>query len=108
MLSILAYRRARESEFGRDLFSDPAWDMLLELLAAHLGDRRVTLCDLARSIAIPTSTARRWAAALAEHDLVIFPGEPREEGLAFVDLSLAGASAMKRMMAYWGAAFRSI
>lgn len=108
VLSILAYRRAREVAFGRELFTDPGWDILLELLAAHLGGRRMTLCDLAQSIDIPASTAKRWAAALAEHGLIVSSSDLTDTDSASIDLSAHGLAGMRRLMNYWGSAFRSI
>jgi hypothetical protein len=67
--SILQARRRRSKIFGEGLFSDPAWDILLELFAAWLGNRRVELSDLA-SIA-PGSTLARWVAVLQERELVV-------------------------------------
>ena len=64
--SVLLVRRARASVLGKNLFSDPAWDMLLELYAASLAGRSVTLSELARVTETPTSVAARWAQALEE------------------------------------------
>jgi hypothetical protein len=104
ILSILAFRRARERSFGRELFADPAWDLLLELYAARLGARSVTIEDLARSIDVPCSVARRWIHALGQRGLAIQSGGGEER----FELSPDGASTMKRLMDSWGAAFRSI
>lgn len=105
VLSILAARRGREASFGRELFADPAWDMLLELYAAKLGQRRMTLLDISRSIDIPQSTIVRWVAALGARGLV---ASSTEAGRDWVDLSEEGIAAMRRLLDYWGAAFRSI
>jgi hypothetical protein len=69
---ILSVRRERRRTFGDDLFSDPAWDILLELLAARLAQRRVALADL--SDIVPASTLARWVAALEERGLVLCEG----------------------------------
>lgn len=66
--SILEVRRGRSQMFGEGLFSDPAWDILLELLAARLGERKLTLSDL-REIA-PESVLARWVEELEERRLV--------------------------------------
>lgn len=67
--SLLQARRGRSEVFGDGLFSDPAWDILLELFAAQLAQRRVELSDLA-AIA-PASTLARWVAVLQERELVV-------------------------------------
>ena len=68
VLCLLAARRKRAEIFGEDIFSDPAWDIVLELFAAELGDRRVRLEDLA-PIA-PKSVLARWVGVLEERGLV--------------------------------------
>lgn len=67
--SILEVRRQRSAILGDGLFSDPAWDILLELLAARLGKRKLTLSDL-ENIA-PPSVVARWVATLQERALVV-------------------------------------
>lgn len=94
--SILEIRRRRSAAFGSDLFSDPAWDILLELLAAELGRREVRLSDLT-SIGRP-STIARWVAALEQRGLIIGalnPLQPHDFGLK---LSRRGAEKLKRFL----------
>jgi hypothetical protein len=52
-------RRRRDGIFGRDLFGDPAWDILLELYLAELEDRQVLLSHVDESEVAP-STVLRW------------------------------------------------
>lgn len=66
--SILDIRRERSAIFGEGLFSDPAWDILLELLAARLGRRKTTLSSLNRIA--PKSVIGRWVALLEERGLI--------------------------------------
>lgn len=108
ILSVLAYRRGREAAFGRDLFSDPAWDLLLELYAARLAGRSVTLAELATAIDIPRSTSARWINALVERGLIITTTDSVDCTQLRLDLSPDAAARMKRLMDYWGSAFRSI
>ena len=105
--SVLLVRRARASVLGKDLFSDPAWDMLLELYAASLSGRRVTLPELARVTETPTSVAARWIQALEQSGNVTVDrgGSPF---LVYVSLSAEGVSRMQRLANHWGSAFVSI
>jgi hypothetical protein len=66
--SILEIRRGRSAIFGKGLFSDPAWDILLELLAARLGNRNITLVELDQ--VAPRSVLARWVADLEDRGLV--------------------------------------
>src|SRR5690349_3323953 len=69
ILSVLLVRQARTAVLGSGLFSDPAWDLMLELYAAHLGERTVCLTDLAAAIGTPLSVTERWVTALVERGL---------------------------------------
>lgn len=105
---ILAVRGGREDVFGRDLFSDPAWDVLLELYAAKLADRRTSASDLAAAIGTPQSTTARWIAVLADRGLVALDSDRLEPGRLWIGLTSDGAARMKRLADQWGSAFRSI
>lgn len=104
LLSILMVRRARDEIFGEGLFSDPAWDILLELFAAHLGRRAMSVAELAADIGLPLSTVTRWIAALAEKGIVDQPDSDCEA----VNLTDFGAAGMIRLAGHWGSAFLSI
>jgi hypothetical protein len=108
VLSILAARRARESALGPELFSDPGWDLLLELYAARLAGRTTELPELARSIRHAESTTARWIAALSERRLLVSLESGAGPGRLSIELSEEGAAAMKRLLDYWSSAFRSI
>jgi DNA-binding MarR family transcriptional regulator len=70
VLNILAVRRDREITFPAHLFADPAWDILLELYAAELGQRRMSVTSLCIGAAVPATTALRWIRMLEKEQLV--------------------------------------
>lgn len=108
VLSLLIVRRAREAVFGQDLFSDPAWDILLELYAASLSGRDVTLADLAIAIRAPLPTAARWIAALKERALVELSSDSPVSPNLRISLTAQGSRKMKGLADQWGSAFVSI
>jgi DNA-binding MarR family transcriptional regulator len=108
ILSILILRRARDDAFGSTLFTEPAWDVLLELYAAMLGGRQMSLGDIALAIKAPTSTTARWVAALAERGLIASHGDPDELSVPRLGLTEKGAFQMKQLADRWRAAFLSI
>lgn len=57
---LIKARRKREQTFGLDLFADPAWDILLELYAASLAQRRMSVSGVCAVSAVPPTTALRW------------------------------------------------
>lgn len=89
-------RRRREHIFPTNLFSDPAWDMLLELYAACLEQQRVTTTNLCISAAVPATTALRWIGTLEQSGVITKHGDPLDARRVFIDLSATGKSMMER------------
>jgi DNA-binding MarR family transcriptional regulator len=106
ILSILIARRGRQAVLGPNLFSEPAWDLLLELYAAKLGSRRMSPDDLARAIETPPSTTARWIAVLDERGLVASDSDVIGSG-KLVSLTDEGLSKIKSLIDRWGGAFLS-
>lgn len=92
--TILRARRLRDAHFPADLFADPAWDMLLDLMAARLERKQVTVSSLCVAAAVPPTTALRWIATLTERGLLVRAIDSKDRRRAFVDLSEAGARAL--------------
>ena len=90
-------RRLREQFFKRDLFADPAWDMLLDLMAARLEDRRVAVSSLCIAAAVPPTTALRWIKALCDQGLLVRVADPEDGRRVFIELADATA---QRLEAY--------
>lgn len=63
---IIAGRQARARFFEGDLFADPAWDMLLDLTAAHGEGQRVSVTSLCIAGMVPATTGLRWIKQLVE------------------------------------------
>ena len=93
--SIMEMRRRRSTVFGEGLFSDPAWDILLELFAAELDGRRLGLTDLAHIA--PRSTLARWLTALEERGLLLCGGPLRPDEMR-IALSRACSTTMARLV----------
>lgn len=58
--SVIRARRLRARYFAEELFADPAWDMLLDLLQAEIAHLRVPVSSLCIAAAVPATTALRW------------------------------------------------
>ena len=59
-------RRHRELQLGPNLFSDPAWDILLEAFAADLEQRTFTVSAMCAASNVPPTTALRWLKKLED------------------------------------------
>lgn len=85
--SIIRARRLRESYFPASLFADPAWDMLLDLMAARLEGTPVAVSSLCIASAVPATTALRWIRTLTDRGLLVRVADPRDGRRVFIDLS---------------------
>ncbi len=94
--AIIKARRNRQKFFEGDLFSDPSWDILLELTAAHINGRQESVTSLAIAASVPASTAIRKIRELAERNLIHRWTDPNDARRIFVALT---DDAAKRMMA---------
>ncbi|QPQ56097.1 winged helix DNA-binding protein [Allosphingosinicella flava] len=87
-------RRLRDQYFGADLFADPAWDMLLDLMAARLERQRVAVSSLCIAAAVPATTALRWIKTLTEHGLFVRSADPEDGRRVYIELSEGAAAAL--------------
>lgn len=93
---ILSVRRKRSEFFDSTLFADPAWDILLELYAAELGQRRVSVGCLSLGAAVPATTALRWIKLLENRGMVRRNDDPLDGRRVFVTLTSDAKDAMDR------------
>lgn len=94
---LLIARRLREEIFGADLFSDPAWDILLDVYAGHGRGERIQISSLAPMSGVPSSTARRWAHKLIDLGLLERERDEHDHRLTYIRLSKHGHD---RIMAF--------
>jgi len=87
-------RAARADFFKASLFSDPAWDILLELFAAEQEGRRISISAAGLTAQIPLTTALRWINALEREGLVERVADPTDARRTFLGLSDKGLRAM--------------
>lgn len=96
--SIIRARRLRERFFPGDLFADPAWDMMLDLMAARLEGRRVAVSSLCIAAAVPPTTALRWIKNLNEAGLFRRVADPQDGRRVHVELTEAAVAAFERYL----------
>lgn len=65
----LRWRLARADYFGNDLFTDPAWDILLLLYSEELWRGGMAPSDFDR-LGLPLTTVERWLKALDQKGLI--------------------------------------
>jgi hypothetical protein len=87
-------RRMRDAYFSGELFADPAWDMLLDLMAARLEGEKVAVSSLCIAAAVPATTALRWIKAMCDNGLFERHADPLDGRRIFIGLSQGAANAM--------------
>jgi CheY-like chemotaxis protein len=92
--ALVAARADRESIFKTDLFSDPAWDMLLDLSLAEATGRSISVTSLCIASGAPTTTALRRIEDLAEAGLIERSPDPADRRRILVRLTAAGRDRM--------------
>jgi hypothetical protein len=101
--AIIRARRLRDQFLGADLFADPAWDMLLDLMAARLEGQRVPVSSLCMAAAVPPTTALRWIKVLSEQGIFVRTADPQDGRRIYIELADEVAAALE---AYLRAAHR--
>ncbi|HEX8526369.1 winged helix DNA-binding protein [Allosphingosinicella sp.] len=92
--SIIRARRLRDRYFKGGLFADPAWDMLLDLMAARLEKNRVAVSSLCIAAAVPPTTALRWIKTLTDQGIFVRCADPQDGRRVYIELSDDAARAL--------------
>lgn len=91
---LVANRQARARFFDAELFGDPAWDMLLDLTAAHCEGGQVSVTSLFIAANVPATTALRWLTQMVEIGIFIRVPDTADKRRAFIALSDRSLTAM--------------
>jgi hypothetical protein len=100
--SVIRARRLRGRFFAEDLFADPAWDMLLDLLQAEIAQLRVPVSSLCIAAAVPATTALRWLKGMTDKGIFVRRADPHDGRRVFVELSRDASVSMRRYFAEVG------
>ena len=102
--TVIRARRLRARYFAEDLFADPAWDMLLDLLQAEIAHLRVPVSSLCIAAAVPATTALRWLKTMVAQGLFVRRADPHDGRRVFVELAPDASRALRRYFAEVGKA----
>jgi hypothetical protein len=93
--SMIRARRLRDHFFRSEMFADPAWDMLLDLMAARVEGHKVAVSSLCIAAAVPPTTALRWIRTLCDQGLFVRVADPEDGRRVFIELSDETAARME-------------
>lgn len=89
-------RRLRGQLFPSELFSDPCWEMLLDLYDAHLGGAEVTVTSLGAASGVPQTTALRRMETLQGHGLIARVEDSGDKRRTIIKLTDPGLAAVEK------------
>jgi DNA-binding MarR family transcriptional regulator len=93
-----AMRRRRDSLFGRDLFGEPAWDILLDLYLAEKSGRPLALSTVGSLAGVPQTTAFRWMTQLLERGFIVREADPNDARRGLIRLSERGHALLEELL----------
>jgi hypothetical protein len=95
---LLTIRRQRERIWLGGLFSEPAWDMMLDLYVAWMTRTQVSVSSLCIASAAPTTTALRYIAALEREGIVERSSDEADRRRQFIELSAKARTEMNTLL----------
>jgi DNA-binding response OmpR family regulator len=87
-------RKVRSKYLPEEIFSDPCWEMLLDLYEARLTSTQVTITKLGMTSGVPLSTALRRIGELRAHGLIDRQEDTTDRRRTYVTLTDHGLVAL--------------
>jgi DNA-binding MarR family transcriptional regulator len=102
-------RRERVKFFDSQLFSEPAWDMLLDLFIAKLSHKRVSVTSLCIASGVPSTTALRYIRHLESKGVISRELCISDARINYIDLTEASFRLLKEFLEkHWAALFDDV
>ena len=95
---ILQRRQRRNDLFNRDIFGEPAWDMLLTLFVRDSSGASSTAVQLVTAAETAPSTGVRWLGYLEKEGLVTRRRHPLDHQTEFVELTDRARDSLERYL----------
>jgi len=92
---ILKQRRVRSEHLPLELFSEPAWDILLDLFIAVVEQQQISVSSACLATVVPATTALRWLDILQHQGLVERYPSADDKRVTFVRLTNAGRNVLR-------------
>lgn len=80
-------RRRRKRYLAADLFGEPGWDLLLDLFAARLQNRQISVSSACIAADVPSTTGLRWLGVLEQSGLVERVENATDQRVTWVELT---------------------
>jgi len=90
------WQASRDKFFPKDLFEDPCWAMLLDLMTNHLLGKRISVSSLCMASGVAQTTALRRISNLKACGLIRRVADDQDGRRVFVELTEEGIASMSR------------
>lgn len=84
---LIQARRQRSRFLPADLFAEPAWDILLDLLRAEIAQHNVSVSSLCLAAGVPPTTALRYITNMTEQGVLVRRDDPTDRRRAYIELA---------------------
>jgi DNA-binding MarR family transcriptional regulator len=99
----LDLRRSRRCFLDEDLFSEPSWDVLLELFIANVEKSDLTVSNACVASGVPRRTAMRYVDDLEDRGLVMRYGCDKDGRVQYLALTHLGTTKLKKTLRHYAA-----
>lgn len=97
--SLYNARRRRDRTAGiTDLFSEPGWDILLDVFIAQRSGQEIQVSSVCIEAGVPSTTTLRWLTRLEREGLVYRALDNADGRRRYVRLTEAGTALMARIL----------
>jgi len=94
--SARSLRKLRRNLFGNEMYSGPAWEILLHLFESHVLERRDTVGNVTDGTELPGATSLRWMARLEQEGLICLRDDHLDRRRRWVELTDSGVSLLTK------------
>ena len=93
-IEIYKSRQRRSRHLPSELFGEPAWDILLDLFAARLQKKRISVTSACTASGVPLTTALRWLRVLEDSRMIERYDSETDQRVTWVKLTASASNSM--------------
>lgn len=93
-IEMYKWRQRRSRHLPSELFGEPAWDILLDLFAARLQNKQISVTSACTASGVPLTTALRWLRVLEESQMIERFDSDTDQRVTWVKLTNSASKSM--------------
>lgn len=97
-IEIYKSRQRRSRHLPSELFGEPAWDILLDLFAARLQKKQISVTSACTASGVPLTTALRWLRVLEDSQLIERFDSETDQRVTWVKLTASATKSMSNFL----------